>query len=78
MVGDHLVNPKQYLQVITGKGSFPGFYRERSFRVAFDTMFTVPYVEGWDGMASLMHTEEITLSRQNNQSFPMISQGPEL
>ena len=58
-----------------GNGSFPGFYRERSFRVAFDTMFTVPYVEGWDGMASLMHTEEITLSRQNNQSFPMISQG---
>lgn len=55
--------------------SFPGFYRERGFRVAADVNFTVPYVDGWDGVFSVMHTEEVVLSRQNNQSFPMIEQG---
>jgi len=60
---------------LNSNGSFPGFYRERSFRVALDTNFTVPYVDGWDGVFSMMHTEEVLLSRQNNQSFPMISQG---
>ena len=56
-------------------GSFPGFYRERSFRASFDTNFTVPYVDGWDGVASVMYSAETTLSRQNNQSFSAISQG---
>ncbi|NKB33093.1 MAG: TonB-dependent receptor plug domain-containing protein [Pseudomonadales bacterium] len=60
---------------LNSNGSFPGFYRERSYRVALDTNFTVPYIDGWDGVFSVMHTEEHLLSRQNNQSFPAISQG---
>jgi len=60
---------------LNSNGSFPGFYRERSYRVALDTNFTVPYVNGWDGVFSMMHTAETTLSRQNNQSFSAIEQG---
>jgi hypothetical protein len=31
---------------LNSNGSFPGFYRERSYRVAFDVNFTVPYIDG--------------------------------
>ena len=60
---------------LNSNGSFPGFYRERSYRLAFDADFTVPYLDGWDGVASVMYSAETTLWRQNNQSFSAISQG---
>lgn len=60
---------------LNSNGSFPGFYRERSYRVAFDANFTVPYIDGWDGVFSAMHTAETFMSRQNNQSFSAIEQG---
>ncbi|MDD9894727.1 MAG: TonB-dependent receptor, partial [Gammaproteobacteria bacterium] len=55
--------------------SFPGSYRERSFRVSADINFTVPYVDGWDGVFSAMHSDEYLFWRENNQSFSAISQG---
>jgi iron complex outermembrane recepter protein len=58
-----------------GNGSFPGFYRERGYRVAFDTNFTVPYLDGWDGVFSMMHSDVLVKFRENNQSFSAISQG---
>ncbi len=60
---------------LNSNGSFPGFERERSFRFAFDANFTVPYVEGWDGVASVMVSEKVRIWRNNNQSFSAISQG---
>ena len=60
---------------LNGNGSFPGFYRERSFRVAFDTNFTVPYLDGWDGVFSAMHSAEVNMGRDNNQDFTAIEQG---
>ena len=60
---------------MNGNSSFPGFYRERGYRVAFDANFTVPYVDGWDGVASVMYADEHLISRSNNQSFSAISQG---
>ena len=56
-------------------GSFHQAARERSFRVAFDVNFTVPFIEGWDGVASVMISEEYSSWRENNQSFPAIEQG---
>jgi iron complex outermembrane recepter protein len=58
-----------------GNGSFPGFYRERSYRAAFDMNFTVPYLDGWDGVASVMWSDEVFINRNNNQSFSAIEQG---
>ena len=60
---------------LNSNGSFPGFYRERSYRVAFDANFAVPYLEGWDGVASVMYSDEVVMWRENNQSFSAISQG---
>ena len=60
---------------LNSNGSFPGFYRERSYRIALDANFTVPYVEGWQAVASVMFSDETTISRSNNQSFSAISQG---
>ena len=58
-----------------GNGSFPGFYRERSYRVAFDTNFTVPYLDGWEGVFSAMTSAEVNIGRDNNQDFRAIEQG---
>ena len=52
-----------------------GFYRERSYRVAFDTNFTVPYLEGWEGVFSAMTSAEVNIGRDNNQDFRAIEQG---
>ena len=60
---------------LNSNGSFPGFYRERSYRLAFDMNFTVPFLDGWDGVASVMYSDETTIWRENNQSFSAISQG---
>jgi len=60
---------------LNGNGSFPGFARETAFRVALDADFTVPFIEGWRGVASVMYSEQKRLSRFNNQSFSAISQG---
>ena len=75
VAGDRLVSRKHVLHGLNSNGSFPGFYRERSYRVAFDANFTVPYIDGWDGVFSAMHTAETFMSRQNNQSFSAIEQG---
>ena len=56
-------------------GSFKQNARERSFRAAFDVNFTVPFIEGWDGVASAMLSEEYSTWRENNQSFSAIEQG---
>lgn len=60
---------------LNSNGSFPGFDRKRSFRVAFDANFTVPFIEGWDGVASVMYSDRHNIARENNQSFSAISQG---
>jgi iron complex outermembrane receptor protein len=60
---------------LNGNGSFPGFARETAFRIALDADFTVPYLEGWRGAASVMYSKQQRLSRFNNQSFSAISQG---
>ena len=60
---------------LNSNGSFPGFNRERSYRVAFDANFTVPYLDGWDGVASVMYSDEVQMWRSNNQSFSAIAQG---
>ena len=60
---------------LNSNGSFPGFARETAFRVALDAEFTVPYIEGWRGQASVMYSNEKILGRFNNQSFSAISQG---
>ncbi len=56
-------------------GSFPGFYRESSFRIALDADFAVPFIDGWRGAASVMWSQEKNMGRDNNQSFSAISQG---
>lgn len=56
-------------------GSFKQKARERNYRLAFDTNFTVPYVEGWDGTVGIMYSNERNMYRENNQSFAAISQG---
>ena len=60
---------------LNGNGSFPGFYRESSYRLAFDMNFTVPGLDGWDGVASVMYSDEYIIFRTNNQSFSAIEQG---
>jgi len=60
---------------LNGNGSFPGFVRERAFRVALDADFAVPGLESWRGAASVMYSSQRRLSRFNNQSFSAISQG---
>ena len=60
---------------LNSNGSFPGFYRETAFRIALDADFTVPFLEGWRGAASVMYASEKNMGRDNNQSFSAISQG---
>ena len=58
-----------------GNGSFPGFSRERSVRINADLSFPVPFLEGWDGVASVNVFEKLSIWRENNQSFSAIEQG---
>lgn len=60
---------------LNSNGSFPGAWREKSYRAAFDVNFTVPYLANWDGVFSTMWSEQRVHWRENNQSFSAIEQG---
>ena len=60
---------------LNSNGSFPASSRERVWRFAFDTYFTVPFMAGWDGVASVMMSQKYHTFRHNNQSFSAIEQG---
>ncbi len=60
---------------LSGYGARRGFERERQFHTAFDVNFKVPYIDGWDGVASFSMDDKVQIYRENNQSFSAIKQG---
>ncbi len=60
---------------LNSNGSRRGFERERMVHAAFDVNFAVPFVEGWDGVASFTVDDKVQIYRINNQSFSAIRNG---
>lgn len=54
-----------------GRGDITGW------RAAFSTEFKLPYVDGWDGMASYTYSRRTNESRANNFSFGALASGLE-